>query len=127
MENVAVVFYGIFFYGKKESGGLNMKEIVTVTAFFDIGRGNFTEYTRSAEQYIEYFRFWAGIKNRMIIFCQPNYSEAVSAVRKECGLADRTEVITVENIYDIEPKLFERMKSAAVYSSAVDLSKNESF
>ena len=87
-----------------------MKEIVIVTAFFDIGRGDFTEYTRSAELYVEYFRFWAGIKNRMIIFCQPDFSEAILAVRREYGLADRTEIITVENIYDIEPELFERMK-----------------
>ena len=89
---------------------LSRKEIVTVTAFFDIGREKFGAFARSADTYIEYFRFWAGMKNRMIIFCQPQYADAVLAVRRDYGLEDRTEMITVENIYDIEPGLFGRMK-----------------
>ena len=87
-----------------------MKEIIIVTAFFDIGRKDFGSYARSAETYLQYFRFWAGIKNRMLIFCQPQYTESIRSVREEYGLADKTEITEIENIFDIEPRLFERMK-----------------
>ena len=45
-----------------------MNGITIVSAFFDCGRGNLDYQTRKNEKYIEYFKFWARIKNPLIIY-----------------------------------------------------------
>ena len=35
----------------------NNNELTIVTSFFDIGRKDFKEFSRSNEQYLEYFKF----------------------------------------------------------------------
>lgn len=48
------------------------KEITIVTAFFDIDRSNWQgEMQRSNDKYVEFFKFWARIKNKR------NYSPVV--------------------------------------------------
>lgn len=37
-------------------------EIKIVTAFFDIGRGNYSNLSRNNDKYFEYFKFWGGVK-----------------------------------------------------------------
>ena len=50
-----------------------MTENTLVSAFFSIGRENFKEIPRTNNQYIEYFKRWARIKNDLIFFCEdPN-------------------------------------------------------
>ena len=44
-----------------------MREITIITAFFDIGRDKYAVYSRSVDKYLDYFRFWAGIKNKLIV------------------------------------------------------------
>ncbi len=90
-----------------------MKPIRIVTAFFDIGRAHFDGYERDNETYFAYFRFWARIRNDMIIYCAPDHAERVAAIRAEYGLADRTEIVTVPDIFAIEPDLYRRMQRAA--------------
>lgn len=85
------------------------KEIVIVTAFFDIHRENFEVYQRSSEQYFEYFKFWARIQNRIIVYCQKQNYEKIYQIREEFGLKDKTDIIILENIYEIEPDIYKRM------------------
>ena len=85
------------------------KEIVIVTAFFDIHREGFEVYQRSADQYFEYFRFWARLQNRVIVYCQQNNYDKIYRVREEFGLADKTEIIVVDDIYQIEPEIYRHM------------------
>ena len=40
-----------------------MSDITIVTAYFDIGRGNWNNSERGNNKYINYFKFWARIKN----------------------------------------------------------------
>ena len=90
-----------------------MKPIRIVTAFFDIGRAHFDGYERDNETYFAYFRFWARIRNEMLVYCAPEHAARVLSIRGEFGLADRTEIVTVADPFAIEPDLYQRMRRAA--------------
>ena len=90
-----------------------MKPIRIVTAFFDIGRAHFEGYERDNETYFAYFRFWARIRNEMLVYCAPEHTARVAAIRAEFGLADRTEIVPVSDPFAIEPGLYRRMERAA--------------
>ena len=83
-----------------------------VTAFFDIGRSDFNYANcepRSFDKYLSYFSFWARVKNELIIYTQPGLEDRIMEVRKGYGLGNKTKIITIDNIYNIEPDLFQRM------------------
>lgn len=88
-----------------------MKEITIVTAFFDIGRGNFTDtpYVRDSETYMNYFEFWARIKNQMIIYTDKSNAKRIQEIRNKFGLEKKTIIISVDNIYEIEPDIYRQM------------------
>ena len=90
-----------------------MKPIRIVTAFFDIGRAHFDGYERDNETYFAYYRFWARIRNEMLVYCAPEHADLVLSIRAEFGLADRTGVVTVADPFAIEPDLYRRMQRAA--------------
>lgn len=92
---------------------MKVKRIRIVTAFFDIGRAHFDGYERDSETYFAYFRFWARIRNDMLVYCAPEHAERIAAIRAEYGLADRTEIVTVADPFAIEPDLYRRMRRAA--------------
>lgn len=63
-------------------------EITIVTAFFDIGRGNWSiengyaeNFERSTEQYFEYFKNLAILKNKIIIFTSENFKNKIKEIR----------------------------------------------
>lgn len=87
-----------------------MNEITLVTAFFDIGRKDFKAIPRSNDTYIEYFKFWARIQNTLIVYTEERYKEQIFHIRNEFGLADRTIIITINDLYAIEPKIYKNMK-----------------
>jgi protein YibB len=95
-------------------------EITLVSAFFNIGRGNLEDQSlaRSVEQYFNYFKAWARMRNQLIIYTEPKYVDKVVGIRNEFGLHDRTVVIAVEDIYRIEPEMYAKMK---------EISENERF
>ena len=90
-----------------------MKPIRIVTAFFDIGRAHFEGYERDNETYFAYFRFWARIRNDMLIYCAPEHAERIKAIRAAFGLAERTEIVPVSDPFAVEPELYRRMERAA--------------
>lgn len=45
-----------------------MDEITIVTAYFNIGREKWKGYERGDNKYINYFDFWAKIKNNIIVY-----------------------------------------------------------
>lgn len=89
-----------------------LSEITIVSAFFDIGRGNAkkAEIQRSVDNYFDYFRHWARMRNEVIVYTSSQYAERVTEVRKEFGLESRTKVVCIDNIYEIETEIFQRMK-----------------
>lgn len=85
-----------------------------VTSFFDIGRGSslvsdVPEYTRDNDKYFEYFKFWARMHNKLIVYTQPEFVDRVMEVRRSFGQEKNTIVVPVEDIYAIEPEIYRRM------------------
>ncbi|MEA5007118.1 WlaTC/HtrL family glycosyltransferase [Clostridium tyrobutyricum] len=88
-----------------------MKEITIVTAFLDIGRGKFknTPFVRTNEQYFNYFKFWARMKNKLIVYTDSENEKRIKDIRQEFGLANKTIVIVIDNVYDIEYSIYQHM------------------
>lgn len=89
-----------------------MKDITIVTAFFDIGRENWNKLNRSSNKYIENFKFWARIKNKMIIYTQNKYKDEILKIRKDYGLEKQTEIITIEDIFLCDKEIYNKIKIA---------------
>lgn len=87
-----------------------MSKVTLVTAFFDIGRKDFKAIPRTNQKYLNDFKFWARIKNRLIVFTDSAYASEILKIRSEFGLQDDTEIIIIDDITAIEPEIFERMK-----------------
>lgn len=95
-----------------------MSNIKIVTAFFDIGRKDFEKFPRSNQQYFDYFKFWARIQNEMVVFCAPENVDVIIKIRQNYGLADKTTVIPIDDVYSIEPKIYQKM---------LEIEKDDSF
>ena len=55
--------------------------ITIITAFFDIGRGNWSyNYPRSEQEYINYFENLATLENEMVIFTSKKYEQIKSSI-----------------------------------------------
>jgi len=88
-------------------------EVTLVTAFFDIGRGDFNIVRcepRSAQKYIDYFDFWARIQNKLIVYTSPEYANQIRDVRKKYGRENETVIIEIEDIFSVEKDIYLRMK-----------------
>ncbi len=97
---------------------MNLKELTIITAFFDIGRENFKEFSRSNDQYLEYFKFWARIQNNLVVYTNKIMAKKVEEVRREYGLLDKTKVVVIDDYLNIEPEIYKSMEK---------ISKNETF
>lgn len=95
-------------------------EITLITAFFNIGRENFKVIPRSDEKYMKNFEFWARMKNNLIIYTFPEAKNRVLSIRENYGLLDKTTVIVIENIFEIEPEIFNRMKEISTDQTFID-------
>ncbi len=75
------------------------KSITLITAFFDIGRGNWNAKSgrsdrleRTAETYLNYFKKLASLDNKIIVFTSPDLKNKILALRK----GKPTHVITID-------------------------------
>lgn len=85
------------------------KELTIVTGFFDVGRENFKSFARSNDKYAEFFKFWARIKNELVVYTDKYMAEKVKEIRKQFGLLDKTKIVIIDDCTTIEPKLYEKM------------------
>lgn len=83
-----------------------MKEITIVTSFFDINRSNMDGFNRSNQKYIDSFKFWARIKNKIVVFSDKETIDKVIEIRKGFGLLDKTETIVIDDYTKIDEELF---------------------
>lgn len=86
------------------------KDITLVSAFFDIHRGEWGDFSRSADEYTRHFAFWAGMKNTLLIYTDAAMAKRIHDIREEKGLADRTKVIVIDRIEDVVPEILKKMK-----------------
>ena len=96
-----------------------MKEIKIVSAFFDIGRGNYATFQRSNDKYFEYFKFWARIQNELIVYCDPENVGRIEEIRRQFGLEEKTTVIPC-NIMEIEPDILKKWKRLKKTKASID-------
>lgn len=75
-----------------------------------MGRGKDCLIPRSNERYHEEFSVWARIKNRMIVYTDPQNEEAIRTIRRNYDLEDRTKLIVIEDLFSIEPQIYRRMR-----------------
>lgn len=101
-----------------------MSEIRIVTAFFDIGRGQWDNWAkRTDEQYFYCFSRLAQMKNYMYIFTEPKYVNKVKEIRNFYGLLDKTEIIEVSDFFS-PPYTF---KTVAWYGKVSEVLKKDGF
>lgn len=89
-----------------------MSEITIVTAYFDIGRDKWKGFERGNNKYINYFKFWAKINNKVIIYTSPEFEDEIKDIRKNFGLENRTKIIIINDFRDFDKDLYYRMKDA---------------
>ena len=85
--------------------------ITLVTAFFPIGRGNWSDSTRSDQKYLDYFAYWARMHNDLIVYTTNEFSEKIKNVREKYGRGNTT-VITVDDYTSVDSELLGAMRSA---------------
>ena len=98
-----------------------MKEITIVTAFFSLSRESWKGFERDDEKYFQQFEFWAGIKNKVIIYVgnEEHYVKAVE-IREKYGLKDKTECIIIDNIFEKDIELYNSINKAAKQPDIAD-------
>ncbi len=89
---------------------LGKNQIHIVTGFFDVGRGDHSTQSRSNDKYVEYFRFWARMRNPMVIYTTSDMADKAMAVRREFGLEDMTRLVVENDIYSMAADYLERMR-----------------
>ncbi len=110
-----------------------MKSNITiVTAFFDIGRGNWNKTThgidtphfipRSTDSYFQYFENLAKVKNDMVIFCAEEHSSMIRNIRSRLAPESKTSVFSInfkESTNHIKP-IIEMIQSRPEYVEFVN-------
>ncbi len=88
-----------------------MSELILVTDFFDVGRGNDSDPTlrRTSSKYMEEFKRWARIHNRLIVYTDPASAPEIREIRKSFGMEEKTTIIVIEDVFSLEPELFAKM------------------
>ena len=71
-------------------------DVIVVTSFFDIGRGNWPYFKRESEQYLEWFENLAQLTNQMVIFTERKFFSQILEIRAKYGLEHQTSVIVCE-------------------------------
>lgn len=87
--------------------------ITLVTSFFDIGResNEIKSMSRGNNEYVNYFRTWARIRNPLVIYTENKMAQILLNVRREYGRERETTIIVIDDIYSILPDVFNRMKA----------------
>lgn len=89
-----------------------MNEITIVTGYFDIKRTGWTNYSRSNNDYIVFFKKWASIKNNLVVFTDNEEAkEKIIKFRDEKNLSTKTIVIFVRDIEKIDSRLYNSIRN----------------
>ncbi|TQR33751.1 protein YibB [Campylobacter sp. MIT 99-7217] len=78
-------------------------QITIITAFYDIKRESIVGAERDIAKYLEYFSFWAGLKNELIIYTDKEFKEDILNERKKHGLEHKTTII-IKEFESFEPQ-----------------------
>lgn len=98
---------------------MNDDKITLVTAFFPINRESWKGFERSNKKYLDYFKFWARIKNDLIIYTDKKSSEYIKKVRDDFGRKN-TKVIIIDDWTKIDEELYQSNKNALNNKLSID-------
>lgn len=84
-------------------------ELTIVTAFYDIGRGEIAHNERGVQKYLDYFAFWAGLKNPLIVYTSEEFAPLILKMRENLGLKDKTQII-IKNLASFDSKMLTKMR-----------------
>jgi hypothetical protein len=71
----------------------NASSNLLVSAYFDIGRSQWSYFSRSSDQYMRNIATVLTLRNPMVFFTSPDKAEGIVAARRAAGLMDRTMVV----------------------------------
>lgn len=91
-----------------------MNEITVVTFFFYLGRKDWDGFERSKNNYMNYFDFWARIRNKLIVYTDKSSAGDILAIRKKYGLENRTIINIIEDYRKIDSEMYESITKATV-------------
>jgi len=83
-----------------------LNNITLVTAFFDLKRDTWDGFSRSNNDYLEYFRFWARINNDLVVYTTADVAKTVFEIRNEFGLASRTFIYVIDDFRTIDEEMY---------------------
>lgn len=88
-----------------------MNELTIVTAFFDVGKGDWknTKYSRTNDVYMQQFEFWARMQNHLIVYTQSLFADRILGIRKAFGLEGKTQIVIVDDFREKNADLYHRM------------------
>lgn len=69
-----------------------------VSGWFDIGRGSWSNFRRSNADYMANMRTVMTLRNPMVMFTTPEFTEEIIALRAAHGLMDRTTLVTMSSL-----------------------------
>ena len=91
------------------------EEFTLVSAYFRINRENWKNFERNDEVYFSYFEHWARIKNQLIVFVEnEQHKNQILKIREKFGNINNTDVIIIDDVYAIDPELFEIISNACL-------------
>ena len=90
-----------------------MKPVTVVTAYFDIGRKDFKAVPRTGDVYFEQFAFWARMRNHLVVYTDADSEARILKIRDKFGLLEQTTVLVLDDLFAIEPEIYESMRSVA--------------
>jgi len=83
-----------------------VNNITLVTAFFDLKRDTWDGFSRSNNDYLEYFRFWARINNDLVVYTTADVAKTVMEIRDEFGLTHRTFIYVIDDFRTIDSEMY---------------------
>lgn len=87
-------------------------EPTIVTAFFDLKRGEWENSPRAIGEYLKAFEFWAGIRNKLIVYTDAEVAKEVTRIRRKKGLESVTEIVIVGDYLSLDPDLYHSIEKA---------------
>ncbi|HFF8524501.1 TPA: WlaTC/HtrL family glycosyltransferase [Providencia rettgeri] len=101
------------------------KSITVVTAFFDIGRGNwknqsndFERFDRTTETYFNYFSRLASLDNELIVFTSENFKDKILSLRK--GKPTHVVVIDIYKKFKFTLKMISKIQNSDSFKGLID-------
>ncbi len=90
-----------------------MSELTIVTAFYDIGRKDFEIISRTNEKYFQHFECWARINNKLVVYTQSQFKDAILQIRRKYNQEENTVIITLDDIDSIDREILDRYTEIA--------------